>query len=164
MLLIGTDSIDNNASFTLQTKREGPNVYIYAWSEDGITENTPALIKWSGSSPNATWLYTSATGQWGYAAVPKGTVSVAAGSWGWFQIRGHVKDAQAFDATAFGGSVGHAVFLCATATAGGFGATSSGYVGNGAIGQVGMLTQAASGSLTTNFFLTGNWVVVRDDG
>ena len=150
MMLVGSDFIDNNASFTTQLKRNGPNVFIYAFAAAGVSANTPAAIQHMGSGYNATAL---AASNYGYVGVPEGTQSVSAGSWGWFQIRGKVTDAQGA-ATSLTGSVGHNVYW---AGATGLGATTSGNVGNQAIGQVGVLLEETSSSTTGNIYLTGVW-------
>uniref|UniRef100_A0A6H1ZV82 Uncharacterized protein n=1 Tax=viral metagenome TaxID=1070528 RepID=A0A6H1ZV82_9ZZZZ len=149
MMIIGSDFIDNNASFTTSAKRNGPKIFVKAWAESGVDENTPAAIMFGGSGYVATALIGSI---YAYVGVPEGTQSVGAGSWGWFQIRGPVTDVQGA-ATSFTGSVGHNVYW---AGATGLGATSSANIGSPALG-VGVLLEAASSSTTSNIYLTGVW-------
>ena len=149
MMIIGSDFIDNNASFTTSAKRNGAKVYLKAWAESGVDENTPCAIQFGGSGYTATALVASI---YAYVGVPEGTQSVGAGSWGWFQIRGPVDDVQG-PTLSFTGSIGHNVYW---AGATGLGASSSANIGSPALG-VGILTQAASSSTTANIYLTGVW-------
>ena len=148
MMIIGSDFIDNNASFTTSAKRNGPKIFVKAWAESGVDENTPAAIMFGGSGYVATALIGSI---YAYVGVPEGTQSVGAGSWGWFQIRGPVDDVQGA-ATSFTGSVGKAIYLSGAT---GIGCTGSAYIG--APHQIGiMITTAANSSTTCTILLTGN--------
>jgi len=149
MMIIGSDFIDNNASFTTSAKRNGPKVYLKAWAESGVDENTPAAIMFGGSGYVATALIGSI---YGYVGVPEGTQSVGVGSWGWFQIRGPVDDVQG-GTLSFTGSIGHNVYW---AGATGLGATSSANIGAPTLG-VGVLLEETSSSTTANIYLTGVW-------
>jgi len=147
MLLVGTDYIDNNASFNTQLKRDGAKILVMAYAGAGVDENTPCAIQFMGSGYNATALVASI---YAYVGVPEGTQSVGAGSWGWFIIRGPVDDVQGA-ATSFTGSVGHNVYW---GGATGLGATTSANVGNPAL-SVGVLTEGVSSSTTANIYLCG---------
>jgi hypothetical protein len=145
MLLVGTDFIDNNASFNTQLKRDGAKVLVYAYAGTGVDENTPAVIQFMGSGYNATALIASV---YGYVGVPEGTQSVGAGSWGWFIIRGPVESVQGSAAEAVG-SIGHAVAWTGAAIY----ASSSAH--QGLSHQIGVLTTAANASTTLDIYLTG---------
>ena len=147
MLLVGSDFIDNNASFNTHLKRDGAKVFVKAYAASGVDENTPCAIQFMGSGYNATALIASI---YGYVGVPEGTQSVGAGSWGWFQIRGPVDDVQGA-AASFTGSVGHNVYWAGGT---GLGATGSAYIGSPALG-VGVLTEETSSSTTANIYLVG---------
>ena len=163
-MLTFENHIDNDASFNTRLKSGGPNVFVQAYAANGVTANTPQLVQWSGSTFAATAI-SACTSQVGYCGYPEGGAAIASGCMGWVQIRGNLgSNVQGFVATAFTGSVGHSVFMGVTATAGGLGATSSGNVGNPAIGQVGVLLEEASGSLTTTVYLTGVYATVLDMG
>jgi len=151
MLLMGSDFIDNNASFNTQMKRNGPNIYLWAYAASGTDENSPALIQHMGSGYNATALAASLMG---FIGVPEGTQSVGAGSWAWYQIRGKVEDVQGA-ATSFTGSVGHGIYYGAAT---GLGATGSSYIGGSpSVGRVGVLLQYANESTTADIYLEGMW-------
>jgi hypothetical protein len=149
MMLIGQDYVDNNNSFTSVLKRNGPDVFVYAFASAGVAANTPCMIQHMGSGFNATAL---AASNRAIVGVPEGTQAVSAGSWGWFQIRGAVEDVQASAAEA-SGEAGHSVAW----TAGVLYGSSSAYIGNVEIGQVGVFTAEANGSTSINIFLTGQW-------
>jgi len=153
MMIIGSDFIDNNASFTTSAKRNGAKVFVKAYAASGVDENTPAVIQFMGSGYNATAI---AASLYGYIGVPEGTQSVGAGSWGWFQIRGPVEDVQASAAEAVG-SVGHSVAW----TGGTLYASSSANLGIVTAGQIGVLTQLANASTTLNIYLTGVWATPK---
>ena len=151
MLLMGTDYINNDASFNLLMKRNGPSVFLKALAATGVDENTPCMIQFGGSGYSATAIAASNVC---YVGVPEGTQSVGVGSWGWFQITGPVDDVQG-DTASFTGSIGHAVYW---AGATGLGATSSGYVGaSPSVGRIGTLRASVSGGTTADIFLVGVW-------
>jgi len=150
MLLVGSDFIDNNASFNTKLKRDGAKVFVQAIALAGVDENTPVMVQFGGSGYCASAL---ADSNYAYIGVPEGTQSIGVGSVGWLQIRGPVTDVQGA-ATSMTGSVGHAVYW---AGATGLGATVSGNVGNLDIGQIGILTEEVSSSTTGNIYLTGVW-------
>lgn len=147
MMLIGSDFIDNNASFNTSMKRNGPNVYVQAYATSGMTENTPYMIQFMGSGYKATGL---AASHYAFVGVPEGTQSVASGCVGWVQIRGQVDDIQGSAAEAVG-SVGHAVAW----TGGTLYASSSAY--SGLNHQIGVLTAAANASTSLSIYLIGVW-------
>jgi len=158
-MLVFENNIDTDSSFNTMFHADGGKVFIQAYATSGIVANTPMLVQFMGSGYNAT-LISACTSEAGFGGYPKDGKALASGCVGWVQVRGKIEDVQAFVATGFTGSVGHSVFMGATATAGGFGATSSANVGNGAIGQIGVLLEAASGSLTTTMYLTGVYSAV----
>jgi hypothetical protein len=165
-MILGSDFIDNNNSFNTVMKREGANVFVQTYAPNSATANRAQLVYYNGSGYSAT---TPATGHMAYVGVAADQAAISSGCVGWIQIRGFVPSAQAYGgaagtSTGFTGSVGHAVLLYATATAIGFGATSSGHVGNGVIGQCGVLTTAASGSQDGQIYLTGVLTTVLDGG
>jgi len=149
MMIVGSDFIDNNTSFTSTLKRNGAKVFVRAWAENGTDENTPVAIQFMGSGYNATALAASI---YAYVGVPEGTQSVGAGSWGWYQIRGPVVDVQASIAEA-SGEAGHAVAWTAAVLYG----SSSAYQGRYDIGQIGVFTSEADGSTSMNLYLLGHW-------
>jgi len=148
MMLVGSDFIDNNASFNTQMKRNGPSLFVRAYAASGTDENTPVAIQFMGSGYNATALAASI---YAYVGVPEGTQSVGAGSWGWYQIRGPVNDVQA--TTDSIGSVGHAI----TWEVGTLFASTSAYQGLDTKGQIGVLTTEISSIATHDIYLTGAW-------
>jgi hypothetical protein len=162
-MLIFENNIDTDSSFnTMMSAGEG-KVFIQAYAESGIVANTSMLAQWGGSGYAAT-LISACTSECGYLAYPKDGKALASGCVGWVQIRGKIEDVQSGWATGYTGSVGHAVVMGATATAAGLYATSAANVGNGVVGQVGVLLEAASGSLTTTVYLTGVYATVYDMG
>jgi hypothetical protein len=160
-MLVFENNIDTDSSFNTMFHADGGKVFIQAYAAGGIVANTPMLVQFMGSGYAAT-LISACTAEMGYCGYPKDGKALASGCVGWVQVRGKIEEVQGFVATAFTGSVGHSVFMGATATAGGLGATSSANVGNGAIGQIGVLLEAASGSLTTTVYLTGIYSAVLD--
>jgi len=154
--------IDTDSSYNTAMRAGDGKVFIQAYAENGITANEPRLVQWGGSGFVATSI--SATGQLGFCGYPQEGKALASGCVGWVQIRGKIEEVQGFVATAFTGSVGHAVVMGATATARGLHATSGANTGNPAVGQVGVLLEAASGSLTTTVYLTGVYATVLNMG
>ena len=148
-MIMGSDFVDANASFTTAVKSSGAKVFVRAFAENGISANTPAAVAEMGSGYNATALVQSI---YAYIGVPEGTQAVGAGSWGWFQIRGPVEDVQASAAEA-SGVAGDSVAWTGDVLY----ASSSDYQGRHDIGQVGVLTAGANGSTTINMYLTGVW-------
>ena len=151
-MIVGSDFIDNNTSFNTVIRKDGPNTYVQAYATSGAAAGTPKFIQWMGSGYNATAIVAS---NYGYVGLVREGNAIASGCVGWVQISGQVDDAQSYAATKFTGEVGHAVFVLGTTV--GIGATGSGYVGNPAIGQIGVLLEDTSGSTTANIFLTGVW-------
>jgi len=151
MLIVGSDFIDNNTSFNTVLKKNGDKVFIKAYATSGAAIGIPKFIQFMGSGYAATAIVAS---NYGFVGIAEKAIS--SGSVGWMQIRGEVEDAQAYAASKFTGSAGkHAVFILGTTV--GIGATSSAYVGDAELGQVGVLMEAASGSTTSNIYLTGVW-------
>ena len=150
-MILGSDYIDADNSFTTTLKTKGSKVFVRAFAGSGVSANTPALVTEMGSGYNATVLITALYGRVG---VPEGTQAVGAGSWGWFQIRGPVEGVQASIGEA-SGEAGHAVVWTGATLYG----SSSANQGRASIGQVGVFTgsRAADESTTINIYLTGVW-------
>lgn len=155
--------IDTDSSFNTMMKAGDAKVFVQAYAGSGIVANTPMLVQWSGSGFAAT-LISACTAEMGYCGYHRDGTTLASGCVGWVQIRGKIEDVQSDWATGYTGSVGHAVVMGATATAGGLYATSGANTGNPVIGQVGVLLEEASGSLTTTMYLTGVYATVYDMG
>ena len=149
MLLVGSDFIDNDASFNTQLKREGAKVFVQTYATSGMVADTPYAVQFMGSGYNATALAASI---YAYVGVHKDGEALASGCVGWVQIRGNVENVQAA-ATSVTGSVGHAVYW---AGATGLGASSSANTGNPTV-MVGVLTDdhSGGGSTTINMYLCG---------
>jgi len=147
MMIIGSDFIDNNASFNTVTKRNGAKLFVQAYATSGIVANTPMVVAFMGSGYNATVL---AASLYGYVGVPE--AAVASGCVGWVQIRGPVAGVQASAAESTG-SVGHIIQW----HAGTISASSSTYLGDPTLGEIGLLTTEADASTTLDIYLTGMW-------
>ena len=146
-MLLGSDFIDSDNSFTTSLKRNGADVYVKCYATSGAVVNTPMAVTFAGSGYNATALAASI---YAYVGVPEKVI--AAGCAGWVQIRGNVEGVQASAAESIG-SVGHIVQW----HAGTVSASTSTYLGDPTLGDVGMLTKEADSSTTLNIYLTGLW-------
>jgi hypothetical protein len=153
MLLVGTDFIDNNASFNTQLKRDGAKVLVQAYATSGAVADTPMAIQFMGSGYNATALVAIV---YAYVGVPYANGSVASGSVGWFIIRGPVSSVQGSAAEAVG-SVGHSLAWTAATIY----ASTSANQGLNTAGQIGVLTTAANASTTLDIYLTGVWATPK---
>ena len=148
-MLLGSDFIDADNSFNTLLKRNGADVFVKCYATSGAVANTPMAVTYAGSSYNATVLVASI---YAYVGVPEGSTSIASGGTGWVQIRGPVEGVQAGSTDSIG-SIGHIVqwhtdCLCAS---------SSTYLGDPTLGDVGMLTAEVSSVATLDLYLTGLW-------
>ena len=143
------DNIINDTSKANVSFRAGNgDAFVEAYAAGGMVANTPYAVQYSASLVNATVLAASI---WGMVGVPERVV--ASGCTGWVQIRGKVTDVQASAAESTG-SVGHIIQW----HAGTISASSSTYLGDPALGDVGMLVQEANASTTLSIWLSGRWV------
>ena len=142
------DSICNDTSDGGVSFRSGNgNAFVKAYATSGMVANTPYAVQWSAGQVNATALAASI---WGMVGVPERVV--ASGDTGWVQVRGKVEDVQASAAESTG-EVGHMVQWHAGTVA----ASTSTYLGNPNLGDVGVLVQAATASTTLSIWLSGTW-------
>ena len=152
-MILGSDYIDADNSFTTTLKTKGSKVYVMCHASVGISANTPAVVQFTGSDYTATAL---AAGLYGYIGVPEGGSAISAGCTGWIQIRGAVEDVQCSAAAAKGG-VGESVAWTAATLYG----SSSANQGREDIGQVGVFTAVANASTTISMYLTGMWATPK---
>jgi len=156
------DNINTNgSSFNTSFRSGNGKAFVQAYAESGIVANTPMLIQFGGSGYVAT-LISACTNEQGWCGVPERVL--ASGCVGWVQVRGQVDGTQSPISSFYTGSVGHAVIMGATATAGGLHATGGANTGNQIAGQVGVLLEETNNSTTGNIYLTGVWATVLDMG
>jgi len=142
------DNINNDgSSFNTSFRSGNGKAFVQAYATSGMVANTPYAVTFAGSGYAATVLAASI---YAFVGVPERVT--ASGCVGWVQIRGHVEDVQASAAESTG-SVGHIIQW----HAGTICASSSTYLGDPTLGDIGMLTQEAAASTTLNIWLTGMW-------
>ena len=151
MIFSGTDYINHNAStFFAPTLKSGDygKLYVQAYATSGSAIDTGALLNY-GHSTNyegffATALTASVIGAFGYAEA-----AVASGCVGWYTVRGFVDSAQG-QTGSFQGSIGHAVYFCAS----GIGVADGAFVGG--MSQIGVIHADVDGCTTATIYLVGN--------
>ena len=151
MLFSGTDFINSDASTyiapTIKTGDYG-KVFVKAYASSGAAVDTGKLLNYGHSTGYegymATALIASVKGLFGYTEA-----AVASGCVGWFTVRGFVDSAQG-QTGSFQGSIGHAVYFCAS----GIGVADGAF--NGGMSQIGIIHADVNACTTATIYLVGN--------
>jgi len=151
MFFTGTDFINSDAStYFAPTIKSGDygKVYVKAYATSGMAVDKGCLLNF-GHSTNyeghfATALVASVIGVFGY-----NESAIASGCTGWITVRGFVDSAQG-QTGSFQGSIGHAVYFCAS----GIGVADGAFVGGSS--QIGLIHADIDACTTATIYLVGN--------
>ena len=163
-MLYFESNIDTDSSYNTMMKAGDGKVFVQAYATSGIVAATPMLVRWGGSGFIATTV-AGATGHMGFIGVP--TKALGSGCVGWVQVRGKVEDVKSHLSSegGFHGEQGHAIVVGATATSAGLHATGAANIMSGVTGQVGVLLEEATTTLSiATVWLTGVYGTVADLG